>query len=124
MTAWTPKLEQLIRRLADAEESMLQDIINPESSRVGSTLRVTFNLAVKLEPLGRKVCKEMGLRPPYEDHMQQIIALAEKNDVYLANQLKRNVAINEQIDWIVDSTLNTRRPFKALKAIKRAGIKY
>jgi hypothetical protein len=118
MTQWTPELGELLTKFANAEEAMLRDIINPESSRVALMLRSTFNVLVKINPLEKKLRAEAGSYSPYTS---QIIALAEENNISLADKLKRNVAVQKQIDQIPE---NKWHRFRELKAIKKAGIQF
>jgi hypothetical protein len=131
MTAWTPKLEQLIQKFADAEDKQLKSHLNAKTT-AGALLSFLFNGAAMASAY-TNVCAEAGLNPARTDTKENIktmIELAQQNDsssadkIIKAQDFGRTVyqPFLERHSEIKQDSL--RGTYKLMKAAKKEKIQY
>lgn len=124
MTAWTSKLEALIRDFGDIEERNTKDGCNPRLPMPVTVLRIAFRSTTKSQPLFNKICAEIGVKPDYQtsysDTLQKIIDLAAANNSDAADKLKKKVAFTRELNSRFEGVGGMAR----IKAAKRGEIKW
>jgi hypothetical protein len=97
MTQWTPELEGLIRKVGEAMDKQMKDLVNPEKSVLGSGLRAAFRGRGGIHPLLKQVCNEAGVDFNPDSTMRALIKLCEENNSDAASNLKKWVGPYEEI---------------------------
>ncbi|TAL28380.1 MAG: hypothetical protein EPN97_14695 [Alphaproteobacteria bacterium] len=124
MTAWTPKLEAMIRAFGDIEERNTKDGCNPRLPMPVTVLRIAFRSTVKGQPLFNKICAEMGVTPDYltgySATLQKIIDLAAANNSDAADKLKLKLKFTRELNARFKDVGGLAR----IKAAKKGEIKW
>ena len=100
MTTWTPKLEKLIKNFAEGAEKQTKTYINPRSTVIGTSLRVSFRASAFVIPAYKAICKELGIvldaklsrTQGYLTNMQTIMEFAQQNGSHVADGLAKVIA--------------------------------
>ncbi len=127
MPGYTPKLDGLIREYGDFFEAQLKDMLNPNASTLGTTLRCAFRTKTKGEPLRDKIHAETGwdVAAAPEKHIPALIEMAEQNNSAAAAKLKEAMPVyTKMMSALEDALPGEITVIRGVRQAKKLNLSY
>lgn len=127
MAEYTPELDRLISAYGDFFETQLKDMLNPKTSALASTLRISFRMKTKGEPLRDKIFEKTGwdVAGDTEKHLAALVEMAEQNGSSAGQKIKAALPVFVKMTERLQADLpDNTGIIKGIKHAKKLNLAY
>ena len=127
MAEYTPELDKLISAYGDFFETQLKDMLNPKTSALASTLRISFRMKTTGEPLRDKIFAKTGwdVAGDTEKHLAALVDMAEQNGSSAGQKIKSALPVFTKMMETMKAELPENTGIiKGIKHAKKLNLSY